>query len=170
MCVSFLADDRFPEYGKVEFIFSFGPEKIHGEYQRPEIRLQSVSMTTAFPNWWVAGQDKAAVLWTSFVGAHTFTHAHPHTHISGLCPGVSVCFEPCSPSGSPGVDHLENGPTVCVDYNTQDPLIRWDSYENFSRSSEDAPEGEEPRGESLLWKVQVRALKGAMRQMWRTAG
>lgn len=27
----FCADDRFPEYGKVEFIFSFGPEKINGE-------------------------------------------------------------------------------------------------------------------------------------------
>uniref|UniRef100_A0A3Q3LQX4 Tensin 1b n=1 Tax=Mastacembelus armatus TaxID=205130 RepID=A0A3Q3LQX4_9TELE len=45
-------DDRFPEYGKVEFIFSFGPEKIHG------------------------------------------------------------------------MDHLENGPSVSVDYNTQDPLIQ----------------------------------------------
>lgn len=30
---SLCADDRFPEYGKVEFIFSFGPEKIHGENQ-----------------------------------------------------------------------------------------------------------------------------------------
>ncbi|CAJ1078737.1 tensin-1 isoform X2 [Xyrichtys novacula] len=59
-------DDRFPEYGKVEFIFSFGPEKIHG------------------------------------------------------------------------VDHLENGPSVSVDYNTQDSLIRWDSYENFNQSCEDA--------------------------------
>uniref|UniRef100_UPI0037E81584 tensin-1 isoform X9 n=1 Tax=Semicossyphus pulcher TaxID=241346 RepID=UPI0037E81584 len=58
-------DDRFPEYGKVEFIFSFGPEKIHG------------------------------------------------------------------------VDHLENGPSVSVDYNTQDSLIRWDSYENFNQSCED---------------------------------
>lgn len=28
------SDDRFPEYGKVEFIFSFGPEKIHGKHQR----------------------------------------------------------------------------------------------------------------------------------------
>uniref|UniRef100_A0A4W6FBU0 Tensin 1 n=1 Tax=Lates calcarifer TaxID=8187 RepID=A0A4W6FBU0_LATCA len=55
-------DDRFPEYGKVEFIFSFGPEKIHG------------------------------------------------------------------------MDHLENGPSVSVDYNTQDPLIRWDSYENFNQN------------------------------------
>ncbi|XP_021163404.2 tensin-1 isoform X4 [Fundulus heteroclitus] len=61
-------DDRFPEYGKVEFIFSFGPEKIHGQ----------------------------------------------------------------------GMDHLENGPTVSVDYNTQDPLIRCDSYENFNQLCEDA--------------------------------
>ncbi|XP_040004236.1 tensin-1 isoform X7 [Xiphias gladius] len=60
-------DERFPEYGKVEFIFSFGPEKIHGQ----------------------------------------------------------------------GVDHLENGPSVSVDYNTQDPLIRWDSYENFNQNCED---------------------------------
>ncbi|XP_033990594.1 tensin-1 isoform X4 [Trematomus bernacchii] len=60
-------DERFPEYGKVEFIFSFGPEKLHG----------------------------------------------------------------------PGVDQLENGPSVSVDYNTQDPLIRWDSYENFNQNCED---------------------------------
>nr|XP_012640643.1 tensin-1 isoform X2 [Microcebus murinus] len=52
-------DDRFPEYGKVEFVFSYGPEKIHG------------------------------------------------------------------------MEHLENGPSVSVDYNTSDPLIRWDSYDNF---------------------------------------
>ncbi|KAF7661330.1 hypothetical protein LDENG_00263950 [Lucifuga dentata] len=61
-------DDRFPEYGKVEFIFSFGPEKIHG------------------------------------------------------------------------MDHLENGPSVSVDYNTQDPLIRWDSYENFNQTCENTTE------------------------------
>uniref|UniRef100_A0A673M3J0 Tensin-1-like n=1 Tax=Sinocyclocheilus rhinocerous TaxID=307959 RepID=A0A673M3J0_9TELE len=63
-------DDRFPEYGKVEFVFSFGPEKIQG------------------------------------------------------------------------TDHLENGPSVSVDYNTQDPLIRWDSYENFNQCCEDSVEGE----------------------------
>ncbi|XP_051565512.1 tensin-1-like isoform X2 [Myxocyprinus asiaticus] len=61
-------DDRFPEYGKVEFVFSFGPEKIQG------------------------------------------------------------------------MDHLENGPSVSVDYNTQDPLIRWDSYENFNQRCEDSIE------------------------------
>ncbi|XP_076858602.1 tensin 1b isoform X4 [Brachyhypopomus gauderio] len=61
-------DDRFPEYGKVEFVFSFGPEKIQG------------------------------------------------------------------------MGHLENGPSVSVDYNTQDPLIRWDSYENFNQRFEDSTE------------------------------
>uniref|UniRef100_A0A8C7CZZ6 Tensin n=1 Tax=Oncorhynchus kisutch TaxID=8019 RepID=A0A8C7CZZ6_ONCKI len=64
-------DERFPEYGKVEFVFSFGPEKIKG------------------------------------------------------------------------MGHLENGPQVSVDYNTQDPLIRWDSYENFNRGCEDTGDGEE---------------------------
>ncbi|XP_064879920.1 tensin-1-like isoform X13 [Oncorhynchus nerka] len=62
-------DERFPEYGKVEFVFSFGPEKIKG------------------------------------------------------------------------MGHLENGPQVSVDYNTQDPLIRWDSYENFNRGCEDTGDG-----------------------------
>ncbi|XP_051937840.1 tensin-1 [Hippocampus zosterae] len=61
-------DERFPEYGKVEFIFSFGPEKMYG------------------------------------------------------------------------MDRLENGPSVSVDYNTQDPLIRWDSYENFNHNNEDTAE------------------------------
>ncbi|XP_067359154.1 tensin-1 isoform X3 [Channa argus] len=58
-------DERFPEYGKVEFVFSYGPEKIKG------------------------------------------------------------------------LSHLENGPSVSVDYNTQDPLIRWDSYESFNVHCED---------------------------------
>ncbi|XP_069717451.1 tensin-1 isoform X13 [Phaenicophaeus curvirostris] len=62
-------DDRFPEYGKVEFVFSYGPEKIQG------------------------------------------------------------------------MEHLENGPSVSVDYNTSDPLIRWDSYENFNIQREDSVEG-----------------------------
>ncbi|KAM4025898.1 tensin-1 isoform 7-T8 [Anomaloglossus baeobatrachus] len=61
-------DDRFPEYGKVEFVFSYGPEKIQG------------------------------------------------------------------------MEHLENGPSVSVDYNTSDPLIRWDSYDNFNAHREDSLE------------------------------
>ncbi|XP_073074219.1 tensin-1 isoform X6 [Manis javanica] len=61
-------DDRFPEYGKVEFVFSYGPEKIQG------------------------------------------------------------------------LEHLENGPSISVDYNTADPLIRWDSYDNFNGHRDDGME------------------------------
>lgn len=58
-----------------------------------------------------------------------------------------------------GVDHLENGPSVSVDYNTQDPLIRWDSYENFNQSCEDTPDGERTtRRKSALRKVTVTML------------
>ncbi|XP_069588794.1 tensin-1 isoform X4 [Ranitomeya imitator] len=61
-------DERFPDFGKVEFVFSYGPEKIQG------------------------------------------------------------------------MEHLENGPSVSVDYNTSDPLIRWDSYDNFNGHREDSLE------------------------------
>ncbi|KAM8811483.1 tensin-3 [Eudromia elegans] len=43
-------------------------------------------------------------------------------------------------SGTPekiqGCDHLQNDHGVIVDYNTADPLIRWDSYENMSPDGE----------------------------------
>ncbi|XP_054847031.1 tensin-3 [Eublepharis macularius] len=57
-------DDRFPDYGKVELVFSGSPERIQGS------------------------------------------------------------------------EHLQNDPGVIVDYNTSDPLIRWDSYENTSPDGE----------------------------------
>uniref|UniRef100_A0A8D0HAP9 Tensin 3 n=1 Tax=Sphenodon punctatus TaxID=8508 RepID=A0A8D0HAP9_SPHPU len=57
-------DDRFPDYGKVELVFSASPEKIQG------------------------------------------------------------------------CEHLQNDQGVIVDYNTSDPLIRWDSYENMSPDGE----------------------------------
>ncbi|XP_062425594.1 tensin-3 isoform X1 [Rhea pennata] len=57
-------DDRFPDYGKVELVFSGTPEKIQGS------------------------------------------------------------------------EHLQNDHGVIVDYNTSDPLIRWDSYENMSPDGE----------------------------------
>ncbi|XP_051752012.1 tensin isoform X1 [Ctenopharyngodon idella] len=90
---TFKADERFPEYGKVEFIFSFGPEKIKG------------------------------------------------------------------------LDHLQNGPSVSVDYNTQDPLIRWDSYENFNRRCEDIKDdvahSQGPVNSSLYGQVQKKdSLEG----------
>nr|XP_023697645.1 tensin-1 isoform X4 [Paramormyrops kingsleyae] len=88
-------DERFPEYGKVEFVFSFGPEKIQG------------------------------------------------------------------------MDHLENGPSVSVDYNTQDPLIRWDSYENFIQRPEDNTEDvvhtQGPLDGSLYAKVRKKeSLEGGV--------
>ncbi|KAK1197403.1 TENS3 protein, partial [Pygoscelis papua] len=58
------SDDRFPDYGKVELVFSGTPEKIQG------------------------------------------------------------------------CEHLQNDHGVIVDYNTSDPLIRWDSYENMSPDGE----------------------------------
>ncbi|XP_051871841.1 tensin-3-like isoform X3 [Pristis pectinata] len=57
-------DDRFPEYGKIELVFSASPEKIQGS------------------------------------------------------------------------EHLQNDHGVIVDYNTADPLIRWDSYETLTADGE----------------------------------
>lgn len=52
---------------------------------------------------------------------------------------LSVPSVPCRlPTG---MEHLENGPSVSVDYNTSDPLIRWDSYDNFNGHREDGMEG-----------------------------
>ncbi|KAK2095984.1 Tensin-3 [Saguinus oedipus] len=76
-------DDRFPDYGKVELVFSATPEKIQG--------------------YWIVEQEG---------------------------PLVSI-----SPRGS---EHLYNDHGVIVDYNTADPLIRWDSYENLSADGEGA--------------------------------
>lgn len=50
-----------------------------------------------------------------------------------------ITHKPLCPTG---LDHLENGPSVSVDYNTQENLIRCDSYDNFSQRSEDAVDGE----------------------------
>lgn len=60
----FVSDDRFPDYGKIELVFSATPEKIQGS------------------------------------------------------------------------EHLYSDQGVTVDYNTADPLIRWDSYENMSADGE----------------------------------
>ncbi|XP_068056290.1 tensin-3 isoform X3 [Anomalospiza imberbis] len=42
-----------------------------------------------------------------------------------------------------GCEHLQNDHRVKVDYNTSDPLIRWDSYENMN------PDGEDMTGEAF---------------------
>lgn len=37
----------------------------------------------------------------------------------------------CPVFPGPGADRWQNGADVIVDYNTADPLIRWDSYQNI---------------------------------------
>uniref|UniRef100_A0A671Y6B5 Tensin 3 n=1 Tax=Sparus aurata TaxID=8175 RepID=A0A671Y6B5_SPAAU len=46
------------------------------------------------------------------------------------------------PERIPGADRWQNGADVIVDYNTADPLIRWDSYQNIC-------DGEAPRTQGL---------------------
>ncbi|XP_049570836.1 tensin-3 isoform X2 [Orcinus orca] len=47
-----------------------------------------------------------------------------------------------TPEKIQGCEHLQNDHGVIVDFNTADPLIRWDSYENLSADGE----GDEPLG------------------------
>ncbi|KAL7991823.1 hypothetical protein Chor_016079 [Crotalus horridus] len=104
-------DERFPEYGKVEFVFSYGPEKIQD--------LLPVYLISS---------DFSSLLYhvtTFFLTAPT-----PKALFLKL---LYPCFS--------GMEHLENGPSVSVDYNTSDPLIRRDSYENFNIRREDSMDG-----------------------------
>lgn len=41
----------------------------------------------------------------------------------------------------PGREYQKNDPSVTVDYNTADPVVRWDSYENFNQRYQDSLEG-----------------------------
>lgn len=40
-----------------------------------------------------------------------------------------------------GREYHKNDPAVIVDYNTSDPVVRWDSYENFNQRYQDSLEG-----------------------------
>lgn len=56
------------------------------------------------------------------------------------------------------MEHLENGPSVSVDYNTSDPLIRWDSYDHLNGHREDGMEGRWDQGPPVrLHTAQPRA-------------
>ncbi|KAM5303146.1 tensin-3 isoform 1-T1 [Glossophaga mutica] len=48
---------------------------------------------------------------------------------------VELVFS-ATPERIPGCEHLRNDRGVSVDFNTADPLIRWDSYENLSADGE----------------------------------
>ncbi|XP_067832711.1 tensin-2-like isoform X3 [Heptranchias perlo] len=58
-------------------------------------------------------------------------------------------------------EHLRNDSTVTVDYNTSDPTVRWDSYENFNLHHEDGmeevPHTRGPLDGSLYAKVKKRS-------------
>ncbi|XP_043939786.1 tensin-2 isoform X2 [Protopterus annectens] len=44
------------------------------------------------------------------------------------------------PEKAKGWESLRNEPSISVDYNTSDPTVRWDSYENFNLHHEDSLE------------------------------
>ncbi|XP_028848470.1 tensin-2-like isoform X3 [Denticeps clupeoides] len=44
------------------------------------------------------------------------------------------------PEKMKGQEYQRNDPAVTVDYNTADPVVRWDSYENFNQRNEDSLE------------------------------
>uniref|UniRef100_A0A8C3I5J1 Uncharacterized protein n=1 Tax=Chrysemys picta bellii TaxID=8478 RepID=A0A8C3I5J1_CHRPI len=45
------------------------------------------------------------------------------------------------PEKMKGLETLRNSPSITVDYNISDPMVRWDSYENFNLHHEDSLEG-----------------------------
>lgn len=55
----------------------------------------------------------------------------------------SGVVSPCSsPLGCPSTGSTpRNEPSVSVDYNTAEPAVRWDSYENFNLHHEDSADG-----------------------------
>ncbi|XP_069814644.1 tensin-3 isoform X2 [Dendropsophus ebraccatus] len=56
-----------------------------------------------------------------------------------------------------GTANLQNNQGITIDYNTCDPLIRWDSYENTSLSGE-VPHTQGPLDGSLYAKVRKKSL------------
>lgn len=56
---------------------------------------------------------------------------------------------------SSGREYQKNDPAVTVDYNTGDPVVRWDSYENFNERYQDSLEGNKPTSATVLpWATQ----------------
>ncbi|KAM6977759.1 tensin-2 [Aplochiton taeniatus] len=52
---------------------------------------------------------------------------------------VEFVFSP-GPEKIKGREYQRNDPAVTVDYNTADPVVRWDSYENFNQRYQDSLE------------------------------
>ncbi|XP_035866306.1 tensin-3 [Phyllostomus discolor] len=69
---------------------------------------------------------------------------------------VELVFS-ATPERMPGCEHLRNDRGVSVDFNTADPLIRWDSYENLSADGE-VPHTQGPVDGSLYAKVRKKSV------------
>nr|XP_053782964.1 tensin-3 isoform X3 [Desmodus rotundus] len=68
---------------------------------------------------------------------------------------VELVFS-ATPERIQGCEHLRNDHGVSVDFNTADPLIRWDSYENLSADGE-VPHTQGPVDGSLYAKVRKKS-------------
>ncbi|XP_010893263.4 tensin-2 isoform X2 [Esox lucius] len=72
-----------------------------------------------------------------------------------------------SPDQLKGREYRKNDPSVTVDYNTSDPVVRWDSYENFNLhhqdSTEDISHTRGPLDGSLYAQVKKRRGPGTVR-------
>lgn len=49
-------------------------------------------------------------------------------------------YAPCKMSAFKGREYRKNDASIKVDYNTSDPVVRWDSYENFNLHHQDSME------------------------------
>lgn len=109
-------DERFPSDATVEFVFSSGPERMKGLFTPLQILLLLVFAKKLKTHWW---------RWS--VGG--LIKGRKQMQMNGL---------------SSGREYQKNDPAVTVDYNTADPLVRWDSYENFNQRYQDSLEGNTP--------------------------
>ena len=117
--LSLSPDERFPSDATVEFVFSSGPERIKGWFTRLQILLHSVPL---------------------FV----FSRSKSQSDVSALLGPKQVQMNENEICFSSGREYQKNDPAVTVDYNTADPLVRWDSYENFNQRYQDSLEGNTP--------------------------
>ncbi|XP_045683064.1 tensin-3 isoform X1 [Phyllostomus hastatus] len=69
---------------------------------------------------------------------------------------VELVFS-ATPERMPGCEHLRNDRGVSVDFNTADPLIRWDSYETLGADGE-VPHTQGPVDGSLYAKVRKKSV------------
>ncbi|XP_059925339.1 tensin-2-like isoform X2 [Gadus macrocephalus] len=70
-----------------------------------------------------------------------------------------------SPDKIKGREYQKNEPSITVDYNTSDPVVRWDSYENFNLHHQDSlekiPHTRGPLDGSLYAQVRKRRGPGS---------